>query len=47
MEHQISNTATHTYTTPAFRIISLTSEMNFLASNTEPIIDDGEEHGWD
>lgn len=35
------------YEAPAFRIISLAADVNFLSSNTEPIIDDGEEHGWD
>ncbi len=47
MEQNTPNTATHAYMAPAFRILILSSEINFLASNTEPIIDDGEEHGWD
>ena len=47
MEQNTPNTATHAYMAPDFRILILASEINFLASNTEPIIDDGEEHGWD
>ncbi|MBQ6761542.1 MAG: hypothetical protein IJP49_02205 [Bacteroidales bacterium] len=47
MEQNTHNTAAHAYKAPAFRIIILSSEISFLASNTEPIIDDGEEHGWD
>ena len=35
------------YLTPTLRVINLCHDESFLASNTEPIIDDGEEHGWD
>ena len=35
------------YTYPAMRIVYSESERYFLASNTEPIDDDGNEHDWD
>lgn len=35
------------YVAPAVRVIESLSENSFLASNLEPIVDDGEEHGWD
>ena len=35
------------YYAPAIRIVLLQPENNYLISNTEPIIDDGQEHGWD
>jgi hypothetical protein len=35
------------YLEPGQRLIPTDFERVFLASNTEPIIDDGEEHGWD
>ena len=34
------------YETPSCRVKSMESELVFLASNTEPI-DDGGEQGWD
>lgn len=53
--HTSAVTMTHTpvtnplrpYSAPSFRMVPLASETSFLASNTEPIVDDGEEHGWD
>ena len=41
------NSNAKVYSSPVCRIKDLDLEVNFLASNTEPIIDDGEEHGWD
>ena len=35
------------YVAPAVRVIAPLYENSFLASNLEPIVDDGEEHGWD
>ena len=35
------------YVSPCCHIKNLDWEMHFLASNTEPIDDDGQEHGWD
>jgi hypothetical protein len=35
-----------TYISPAIRIVPMTTEYSFLTSNTETIIDGGEE-GWD
>ena len=39
--------STQAYIKPAVRYIQLKTEMSFLISNTEVIIDDGQEHGWD
>ena len=35
------------YPAPAMRVVELRPENHFLLSNTEPIIDDGQEHGWE
>ena len=35
------------YLQPAVRVVTSQWERNFLASNLEPIVDDGPEHGWD
>lgn len=35
------------YVAPSARVLVPKFEANFLASNTEPIVDDGQEHGWD
>ena len=35
------------YDAPAARMVSLQAEVNYLISNTETIVDDGQEHGWD
>ena len=40
-------TSSRIYITPAVRYIQLNTEMSFLISNTEVIVDDGQEHGWD
>ena len=44
-------TSTHspaqTYIKPAVRYLPLNTEVPFLQTNTEVIIDDGQEHGWD
>ena len=39
--------STQAYIKPAVRYIQLNTEVSFLISNTEVIIDDGQEHGWD
>ena len=38
---------TGNYKKPSIRVVVLSLDDNFLSSNTETIIDDGEEHGWD
>ena len=35
------------YLKPDLRLINILQEQSILASNTEPIDDDGQEHGWD
>ena len=36
------------YLAPDFRIVSSQTEQGILVtSNTEPIVDDGQEHDWD
>ena len=35
------------YLRPTSRMISIAFDDSFLQSNTEPIDDDGQEHGWD
>jgi hypothetical protein len=35
------------YIEPAVRYIVLNTEVSFMISNTEVIVDDGQEHGWD
>jgi hypothetical protein len=35
------------YIAPAARLTQLLQESSFAISNTEPIIDDGQEHGWE
>ena len=35
------------YIKPAVRYIPMNTEVPFLQTNTEVIIDDGQEHGWD
>ena len=35
------------YISPAVRIVLSQPETNFVISNTEVIVDDGQEHGWD
>ncbi len=35
------------YIKPLVRYIPLNTEVPFLQTNTEVIIDDGQEHGWD
>jgi len=35
------------YSSPAVRIVLSQPETNFVISNTEVIVDDGQEHGWD
>lgn len=37
----------NTYIKPIIRIVLITTDKYFLLSNTEVIIDDGQEHGWD
>jgi hypothetical protein len=36
-----------TYLEPSLRVIDCLIDKSFLQSNTEPIDDDGQEHGWD
>lgn len=36
-----------TYFAPSCRLLALNFEVSFLASNLEPIDDDGNEYGWD
>ena len=35
------------YIRPAMRYIPMNTEVPFLQTNTEIIVDDGQEHGWD
>ena len=35
------------YIKPVVRSVQLNTEVSFMISNTEVIIDDGQEHGWD
>ena len=35
------------YLSPTVRIVLSQPETNFVISNTEVIVDDGQEHGWD
>jgi hypothetical protein len=35
------------YQSPSLRLIETKLDTSFLQSNTEPIDDDGQEHGWD
>ena len=35
------------YFSPCCHVKSLYLDANYLVSNTEPIDDDGQEHGWD
>ena len=35
------------YLSPTVRIVLSQPETNFVISNTEVIVDDGHEHGWD
>jgi hypothetical protein len=35
------------YSSPAVRVVLSQPETNFVISNTEVIVDDGQEHGWD
>ena len=39
--------STQAYIRPAVRFIPMNAEVPFLQTNTEVIIDDGQEHGWD
>ena len=43
----ISLSIENRYTTPNVDVFILEIEDNLAASNTETIIDEGEEHGWD
>ena len=45
--HSTSVNSTQAYIKPTVRYIQLNTEMSFLISNTEVIVDDGQEHGWD
>ena len=40
-------TSERIYIKPSVRNVQLHTEVSFLVSNTEVIIDDGQEHGWD
>jgi hypothetical protein len=42
-----SHSSARTYVKPFVRYIPLNTEVPFLQTNTEVIIDDGQEHGWD
>lgn len=35
------------YDSPSVRVVEVHYYISFLLSNTEIIIDDGQEHGWD
>ena len=45
--HNTSLKSAQAYIKPAVRYIQLNTEVSFLISNTEVIVDDGQEHGWD
>jgi hypothetical protein len=47
MKQQSSNSSKERYIAPSLRLINTLFEFSFLTSNTEPIIDDGQEHDWD
>ena len=44
---QITDITQRGYYKPCVRTITTFMEQNYLASNTEPIDDDGNEHDWD
>lgn len=41
------NLLRRTYNSPLIRIMPIKCDISFLISNTEPIVDDGQEHGWE
>ena len=45
--HTTSLKSAQAYIKPAVRYIQLNTDVSFLISNTEVIVDDGQEHGWD
>ena len=40
-------TSSRIYIKPVVRSVQLNTEVSFMISNTEVIVDDGQEHGWD